>query len=377
MRQIRGKSILLWCFFAVLPLLLQAETSYTWSVYQSKKEVALYEAFVVEYRCRFSTRGYEYIIVSNQPKETDDYRLVTESEREQIVDGKRVNIYRYIVFPKKAGVLAFALSVVMERTTKESIENTVIGRDNVEDFDFTSKKIYLPSVKVDVKAQPKRYTGNFVLKADVLKPEAEAYEPVQFRVSLSGYGNIDRLEDFRLNIDDVTIFTDGIESSVELDDNGFRSSFRQQFAIVSDHNFTIPALSFSYFDVKERKVRTLRTKTVPVHVKPLPKAHDLLDKVESDEIESRVWSWTWINIVLAFVFGIAVGRFLLPVSGEAEDISKPLPKRLKRCKDPEKFIAYLAMYDSDRYKETIEEIELHLKQGGKVDLKSYKKLLGL
>ena len=377
MRQIRGKSILLWCFFAVLPLLLQAETSYTWSVYQSKKEVALYEAFVVEYRCRFSTRGYEYIIVSNQPKETDDYRLVTESEREQIVDGKRVNIYRYIVFPKKAGVLAFALSVVMERTTKESIENTVIGRDNVEDFDFTSKKIYLPSVKVDVKAQPKRYTGNFVLKADVLKPEAEAYEPVQFRVSLSGYGNIDRLEDFRLNIDDVTIFTDGIKSSVEPDDKGFEGLFRQQFAIVSDHNFTIPVLSFSYFDVKERRVKILKTNEISVHVKPLPKTNDLLDKVVGDEIESGGSGWTWVNIVLAFILGIAVGRFFLPVSDEDRDISQPLSKRLKHCKDPKKFIAYLAMYNSIKQKEIIEEIESCLKQGKKVDLRSYKKLLNL
>ena len=370
--------MLLWFFFTVFPLLLRAEADYAWSVYQSKKEVVQHEAFVVEYRCRFATRGYEYIIVPDQPEETDGYRLAVESEREQIVDKRRINTYRYVIFPKKAGTLTLAPSVTMERTTKESIENTVIGRDNVEDFDFTSKRVRLPEVRVDVRAQPEMYAGNYVLKADVPKRKADAFEPVQLKVTLSGYGNIDRMNDFTLDIDGVTLFTDGIKHSVTIDDDGFRGTFEQQFAIVGYHDFTIPALSLSYFDIHERKIRTLKTEAVEVHVSPLPEAEALLDKAEADENESgSSWGWSWVNIVLAFMAGIAVGRFLLPVSIKAEDMGGPLSKRLKHCKDPKRFVAYLAMFDGDRHKEVIEEIESRLKQGGKVDLKSYKKMLGL
>lgn len=377
MRRIPGKGrLLLWLLWLLWPLLLQAAPDYVWNASQSKRLVARHEAFVAEYRCRFAGEGYEYVIVLKPPKETDAYRLVIESERERIVDGQRINTYRFIVFPKKAGRLVLDLNASMEHTTKESIENTVIGRDNVEDFDFVATTVRLPEIAVEVQPQPERFAGVLSLNASTDKKVTDAFSPVQFRVRLEGYGNLDRFGDFNFSVAGAKIFTDGVRRTLRLDDEGYRGTIEQQFAVVADRNFTIPSLTLRYYDTKARKVRTLRTEAVPITVRGYASPSSLLDAPEAAEKENGGIGWGWLNLLLAFVAGIAVGRFLLPVS-EEEEASAPLPTRLKRCRDPKKFAAYLAMYDGERYEAMIEEIEMKLKRGGKVDLKYYRKLLRL
>jgi hypothetical protein len=366
----RGAAALLW----LLPAWLFAQTTYEWSATQSKMEAAQFEAVAVEYVCRFSTEGYEYIIAFDPPKETEAYRLVLERAREQIVDGKRVNRYRFIVFPKQAGKLSLALSASMEHTTKASIENTVIGRDNVEKIAYTAKKVALPSVTVAVSAHKNAYAGHLQLSADVDKKTAEAYAPVQVRVRLEGYGNIDTMEAFALDIPGVRQFTDGEQKRLEIGDNGFEGSITQQFAFVSDRNFTVPFLRLSYYDTEQN--RTVNLSTEPVRVTVLPAAVRPsavpADAAESGKATSDR-SWSWLHLLLALAAGIVIGRFLLPVGAETEHAT--LPKKLMRCRDPEKFAAYLAMLDAEKYGDIITEIERDLKAKKKVELGRYKRRL--
>jgi hypothetical protein len=263
----------------------------------------------------------------------------------------------------------------MEHTTKESIENTVIGRDNVEDFDFTAKTVRLPAVSVTVAGQPETFVGHFSLRAEAGSRETDPFSPVQVKVSLEGYGNLDRLTDFNLSVPGATVFTDGLQRRYRLDDEGFRGTLTQQFAVVADGNFTIPPFSLRYYDTVKRKVVVLKTPAIPVTVRPLPRPETLLD-APGPEAERDGIGWGWLNVLLAFVAGVAVGRYLL-TDPEEEERRTPLKKRLRRCKDPAKFAAYLAMADVDAYAETIEAIETRLRRGEKVDLKAYRKTLGL
>ncbi|MEJ2468828.1 MAG: hypothetical protein P8Y51_07145 [Campylobacterales bacterium] len=366
----RGAAALLW----LLPVWLFAQTTYQWSATQSKTQAAQFEAVAVEYVCRFSTEGYEYIIAFDPPAETEAYRLVLERAREQIVDGKRVNRYRFIVFPKQAGKLTLALSASMEHTTKASIENTVIGRDNVEKIAYTTKKVDLPPVSVTVSPHENVYAGHLQLSVDVDKKTAEAYAPVQVRVQLHGYGNIDTMPAFNFDIPGVRQFSDGEQKRLKIGDRGFEGSITQQFAIVSDRNFTLPSLKRAYYDTEQNRTVTLESEPVTVTVRP---AAVRPSAVPADAAQSGTkpdtWSWSWLHLLLALGAGIVIGRFLLPVGAEKEHAA--LPKKLMQCRDPEKFAAYLAMHDAEKYGEIINEIERDLKAGKPVKLGRYKRLL--
>ena len=373
MKRNRG-SVPVWLMCLLLPLWLQAQAPYAWSAVQSKRTAAVHEAVVVEYTCRFNSEAYEYIIVFTPPPETEAYRMVVEGTREQIVSGKRVNTYRYVVFPKKAGTLTLAFDASMERTTKASIENTVIGRDNVQKIDYTAQNVSLPPVTVAVAPQGTPYAGQMRLHVDVDKTEADPYVPVQVRIRLEGYGNLDVFKPFTLNIPDARVFTDGPEPKLRLGDNGYEGTIVQQFAVVADRNFTVPALRLRYFDPERDAVTTVESKAYTVTIRPAASGEQA--SVPSAEPHTDTGSSTehWLQLLLALAAGIAVGRFLLPVSAE-ESGKFPLSKRLLRCRDPQQFAVYLAMLDAQKYREIIDEIEGRLKRGEAADLKRYKRLI--
>lgn len=372
MKRNRGRG-LVWLAW-LLPLWLQAQAPYAWSVVQSKTSAALHEAVVVEYTCRFDGEAYEYIIVFNPPPETEAYRLVVQGTREQIVGGKRVNTYRYVVFPKQAGMLTLAFDASMERTTKASIENTVMGRDNVQKIDYTAQKAALPPVTVAVAPQETPYAGQMRLRVDVDKTEADPYVPVQVRIRLEGHGNLDVFKPFALEIPGARVFTDGPERKLQLDDNGYEGTIDQQFAVVSDRNFTVPALRLRYFDTGLGAVKMLESGEKHVTIRPAASGEQSSVPPVQTHTDAGSQTGHWLQLLLALAAGIAIGRFLLPVSA-AESGKLPLSERLSRCRDPEKFAAYLAMLDAEKYRGIIDEIERRLKQGEAVDLKRYKRLI--
>ena len=371
MRRNRGSAViwLLWFW----PLWLAAAPLYEWSEVQSATRAAQHEAVVVEYTCRFASEGYEYIIAFDPPKETEDYRLVLDTAREQIIDNKRVNTYRYVVFPKKAGTLRLAFSVSMEHTSKAAIEDTVIGRDNVRKIDYTTRIVALPEVTVAVTPNAERIAGHLQLTLDIDSRTVDAFVPVQAKLTLGGYGNLDGIEPFSFDIPGVKQFADDPEKRLTVGDNGFSGNIVQRFAFVSDRNFTIPALTLRYYDTRSKSVVTLRTEQTRMTVRPaeIPAAVPVPQQAEGSAL---LYGIPWLLLALAFVAGVVVGRLLLPIDSGSE---APLPpfERLMRCRDAEKFVVYLAMANADKYRGIIAEIERTLAEGKKVDLRLYKRRL--
>jgi hypothetical protein len=373
MKRIRGKGLfwLLW----LLPLIVSAETTYGWDVTQSKTKVGQYEAVAVEYRCRFNNEGYEYIIEFNPPKETSAYRLELESAGEKIVDERRINTYRFILFPKRPGELKLELNASMQHTSRESIENTVIGRDNVEKVAYTTQEVSLPAVTLDVAPHDATVAGHLQLSVTADRKRVEAFSPVQVKIVLEGYGNIDRLAPLDVSIAGVKQFEDSEQKKLRLGDNGFEGTITRRIAIVSDHDFTIPSLHLRYYDTQSGRVVELASEVIAVTVSAKPELPVSDSEAASSVARSEEASWSWLHLLLALMAGIVIGRFLLPVGVEEDEQNLPIPKKLRRCKDAKKFIAYLVMLDAQRYEEMIDEIELKLKKGEKVDLSVYKKRL--
>jgi len=363
-----GRGVL-W-LMVLIPLWLGAEqTTYTWQVNATKSRVAEHEAFAIEYTCRFSTQAYPYVVAFEPPLQSDAYRMIPRSSDEQVVNGKRINRYRFVVFPQQPGELTLALQATMEYTTRDSIENAVIGRDNVEKLDYTAKKIDLPVVKVLVRPQPTAYAGHMRLWLDVDHDRVDAYTPVQVALRLEGEGNLDALQPFTLKLSDVHSFTDGESRKLELTDRGYEGTVTQQFALVSEKDFTIPSLQLRYYDTRLRRVVNLSTPPHLIHVlaatvKPSP---------EDVPPESQTLSVPWPVLLAAALVGFIAGRFVPTLRRREEDLS--LLQKLHSCTDPKRFIVYLASMDTQKYAVLIDEIDALLAEGKKVDLRYYKRQL--
>ena len=327
---------------------------YEWSASISQSEAYVHEGVEIRYTCRFKDAGNLYVIDFNPPREGKGYRLKLLSESERIVSGIRQNDYRFLLFPTQAGGLDLEFSILMRKTTQASIENTVIGRDNVEYLDFTDTPIRSPKLHLNVKEAQARLAGTFTMDVAYSTDRLKAYEPLHLTVTVQGDGNMDKLCPFDLNISGVEIFGETPQSDFKLSPKGLRGTWVQRFALVSAESYTVPELTLRYFDTDAKEVRTLRSESRRIEVSKSYEPETLLD---APEAEPTMWKWHWYYLycLVSFVVGFAIGKWRgLP---RRREVQTSFAAQVKSAATPRELAVLLARDGDPRFSGLIEKLE--------------------
>ena len=353
MRQNRGS---IWGVIALLiSTIVYGGEPYQWELTANKSRVYVNEAVEIEYTCRFADRAYLYVIEFAPEGEHEEYRLLSLGQTESIKDARRSVTYRYVLFPKTAGLKAFRFKALMRKTTKASIEHSVIGRDNVEKYDFKDREAELPVVNLEVLDQQEKMTGRFALKTALDKNEVKAYEPVHLDVHVSGEGDFDQMQDFNLSIDGVKVFSEPGEKHYRLAEEGFKGEWEQKFSLVGEKSFRIAPIELSYFDIGKKERVVLRSDAYDVTVKEGYKREELLDDVAQKR--SDWWSWSYLYYLLTFVLGAGAGAFAVQFK-RAKKGHVGFEGEFDACSSVNALLTKLVMADDKRYGPLIEKYEL-------------------
>lgn len=371
MRQNRGSA---WgLIFLFVASLVYGTEPYAWSLKTNKNSVYVNEAVEIEYTCDFSDKAYLYVIEFTPEGETDEYRMFPLGETEKIKDGKRSSTYRYVLFPKKAGHQEIRFTAVMRKTTKASIENSVIGRDNVERYAFSDKKVALPVVNLEVLDHREKMTGRFALNVTLDKNEVKAYEPVHLDVHVSGEGDFDQMSDINLSIDGVKIFSEPGEKHYSLTEAGFKGEWEQKFSLVGEKSFAIRPIELAYFDIEKKERVVLRSAAFQVEVQEGYTREELLDEATPEE--SRFgWSWSYLYYLLTFVSGVMIGRLGLQFK-KVRKQPQGFEAEIEACRSVKSLLTKLVMQDDERYAVLIQKYDALGKKAALRDLKKELKAL--
>ena len=186
-------------------------------------------------------------------------------------DDFKIETYHYTVFPQKIGDFMIDPIELNIGKIKEDSGGNFFNDPFMDEVDRTIgwKKQLSNSLLLHVKALPEHISiyGDFDLKLSVDKTEANANKPVNLTIKISGYGNIDDIEEFVFDFEDMVMFSDKPTVKTELNSNPYGGVFVQKIALISDKNFIIPAIGFSYFDKYSQKIVTRKTASIPIHVK--------------------------------------------------------------------------------------------------------------
>ncbi len=349
-----------------------ANEPYTWSLKADKSSVYVNEAIAIEYTCYFQDQAYLHVIELNIAGENDEYRLLSQGVVETIHDGKRRDTFRYVLFPKKAGQKEFSFKVLMRKTTKDSIENSVIGRDNVEDYEFNDQEVLLPLLSLEVLGHQEKMTGYFSMDVTLDKSEVKAYEPVHLDLKISGEGDFDQMQDFQLLIDGVKIFSEPGEKHYRLTSDGFKGEWEQKFSLVSDRDFTIKPLELSYFDISKKERVVLRSETFDVNVKQAYTKAELLDDVETES--ASWWSWSYLNYLFTLILGVVLGRYSLRYKTMTKSPEGFL-EEIEKCSSVNMLLTKLVISDDTRFSPLIQKYEALGNKGSLQALKRELKIL--
>lgn len=329
-------------------------STYEWKVAVNKQTAFVNEAIHLTYICEFSDRGELYVIGFNPTADNEEYNLHILSENEKIVDNKRVNSYEFVVFAKKAKELTLQFNAIMKKTTKESIENTVIGRDNVQKEDFTSKRVVLKPVTIDVREGESDLVGEFSAEVKKEKQQVKAYEPFHMQVSVKGVGNIGSIKPIEFKIDGVKIFAEDVIQNTQLTKDGYSGEWAQKFAFVANKDFVIPKVEIKYFDLKKKRVESLVLDATKVEVTKGYEREALLDDVDEGKFEIN---YSYIYYFLIFIAGFLFGKIKLKKKNIAKNRDELFKQKIDEVKSLNELMVVLTVKDFKKFEKIIYKIE--------------------
>jgi len=131
------------------------------------------------------------------------------------------------------------------------------------------KRVVSNALKIDVMPAPENtdLVGDFTLDESIDATEVKANKPVNLTIRITGEGSLEDFEGPKYDIDGVTIYSDDPKVESHLSGSTLVSTFEKKYVFIADHDFTIPSRTFTEFDYKSGKVKTLKTKTYQIKVK--------------------------------------------------------------------------------------------------------------
>lgn len=278
--------------------------TYEWKMLDAPQSLYVHQSGVVRYECTFSTNAADYTI-DFKPSGNESYNASILTQRDRIVEGKRVQTFDVLITPTKEGNIEVALDALIRHTTFASIENASIGRDNVKKYDFDDETAHLPKVLIAAQANAAALSGDLTLEVTIDKRSVVSHEPVHLSLYIRGRGNLDQYVPYELNISGVNVFAEEPTRDITPDTAGFAGEIRQEFALVSDKSFVIPKITIEIFDTQSQKIKHLESEAVAIEVAQGFERSNLLDSPAL-----RDWS-SWLRYsfyVLLVLVGVVLGE---------------------------------------------------------------------
>ncbi len=328
-------------------------SNYEWSAEISKNEAYVNEAIYLKYVCKFSDRGELYTIDFNPVTDNEDYSIKLFSQNTKIVDGKKISTYEYISYVKKRMLMEFNFDIIMEKTTQDSIENTVLGRDNVENEEFTTKIIRQNSLVVNIKESNSTLVGDFSIELQGDKVKVKAYEPYHLNIKLKGSGNFKALKPIKFKIDGVKVFLEKPIQNLKLTKDGYLGMWSQKFAFVSEKDFKIPAIKIEYFNLKAHSIKSLTTESIEVKVTQGFKKEELLDLNSEDE----PLNFNFIYYIFTFIAGFLVAKIKFK-SKKTTTKDEEFIRKIKDAKSLNELNVLLILKNQNKFNDIVSDIDL-------------------
>ncbi|MDD5202462.1 MAG: hypothetical protein PHH41_04905 [Sulfurimonas sp.] len=344
------KTLLFW-------VLLQTQlfaSDYEWSALSSKAEVYTNEAIHLRYTCSFSDEAELYAIEFDPTQENENLTIKLLSKDEKIVEGKKISKYEFVAFAHRAGIQEFAFDVQMKKTNKDSIENTVIGRDNGHYAEYETKIIKQKELTLSVHEHNSTLVGALAMEIKKDTPNIKAYTPYHMQITLSGKANFDAIKPFVFEIEGVKILSEEPQKNIKLTKEGYEGVWSQKFVFIATKDFTIPQMTLAYFDPINAVEKKLSFEQTQVEVvAPAFKQEELLDEVE----DSFVFEKEYLYYLLTFIAGFLFAKIKIKLHKENKTQKDIFHERVKNAASLDALCMILALEDAQKYESLILKIE--------------------
>lgn len=183
---------------------------------------------------------------------------------------------QYVLYPQQAGTLeipsiTFDGVVAQQTMSDDPFDAFFNGGGYVE----VKKKIVTPKLNIRVKpltGKPAGFSGavgEFSLASSINATEVKTNDPITVKLTLKGVGNMKLISSPELKFpQDFEVYDPKVTDNYELTGNGLSGTKTFEYLAIPRHagNFTIPAVAFTYFDLKSNSFKTLKSQAYDLKV---------------------------------------------------------------------------------------------------------------
>lgn len=187
-------------------------------------------------------------------------------------------IRKLLLFPQHTGNITIE-PFEMECIVRQRVSN---GRKTgfFDDFFDSYKNVKIPckskSVRINIKELPRTSissfdgaVGKFKMYASIDKDSLKVNEAISLKVKISGNGNLKLIKALEFDFpSDFEVYDPTRNQAIKNSVQGTKGSISFKYLIIPRHegDFNIPSTSFTYFDVKQKKYKTLKTPSYTIKV---------------------------------------------------------------------------------------------------------------
>ncbi|MEE3415397.1 BatD family protein [Segatella bryantii] len=190
---------------------------------------------------------------------------------------KCVTWSQYVMYPQMTGKLTipsitFNGIVVQENRSVDPFEAFFNGGSGYVEV---KKSIKAPSIDITVDPLPNRPTdfsggvGKFNISAQLDKRELKSGNPINLRIVVGGIGNLKLIKQPVVNFPkDFDTYDPKVTDKTKLTANGLEGNMVYDFMAVprNQGTYTIPSVTFTYYDVTQNAYKTIKTQPFTIHV---------------------------------------------------------------------------------------------------------------
>jgi len=260
---------------------------------------------------------------------------------------------KYLLFPQKSGKITINPLKISISTVKENS-----SRAYYFSAPTTTTAVYSNKLELDVKELPQNINliGKFDIQSTIDKNVINQGEAVSFKLFINGRGNIDDLEELKLDIPNTTIYDNPSKKEYDIRNKLYGGQYSKTYSIVGKNSFTIPSIEIKYFDKSSETIKTIKTKehniTVNekvVHESKLEVAAPVVKEVISKKEESVVVKITNDEKLIYFMGGLIFGLVLMALyllwgKRPNKNENTPLLSQVKKAKTSDELFKLLVVY---------------------------------
>jgi len=213
----------------------------------------------------------------NEEIKTQQQQVAWHTEVYKGVKYNVADVKQIILFPEHSGSIKidpFEMSFIVRVAQQSGDVFDQLFGGSFQDLKYSAKSL---PVTIHVKPLPETgkpdsfsgAVGNFTIASSVDKTELKANEALNYKVKISGSGNIKLLKNLNTNFPpDFEKYDPKVTDSVTESESGVAGTRFYNYLLIPRHegNFTIEPFKFSYFNPSTGRYISLATKPFPIKV---------------------------------------------------------------------------------------------------------------